>query len=119
MTAECCVGGQASRRLAPRLFRGAASILPGAALALLPKCPMCIAAWLTAATGLGFSAAGVSWVRGVLLVLSVAAVAIAAISAVRPRFGADRPTLTVVRPANGELEYPASVAGRRNGCIRG
>ncbi len=119
MTGHCCVGGQESRRLTPRLSRGAASILPGAALALLPKCPMCIAAWLTAATGLGFSAAGVSWVRGVLLVLSVAAVLIAAISAVRPRFHADRPTLTVARPANAKLEYHASVAVRRNGCIRG
>jgi hypothetical protein len=116
MTGQCCAGGPASRRLARRLSRSAASILPGAMLTLLPKCPMCVAAWLTAATGLGFPAAGVAWMRGVLLVFSVAAVAIAVF---RLRFGADRPTLTVARPANAELEYPASVAGRRSGCIRG
>ena len=47
MTAQCCTGGGPSRRLARRLSGAAASILPGAVLMLLPKCPLCLAAWLT------------------------------------------------------------------------
>jgi hypothetical protein len=77
------MGGPASRRLARRLSGAAASILPGAVLALLPKCPLCVAAWLTAMTGVGFSAAGAAWVRGMLVVFSVAAVALAAASRFR------------------------------------
>jgi hypothetical protein len=72
MTGQCCVGGPASRRLARLLSRAAASILPGAVLVLLPKCPLCLAAWLTVVTGIGFSAAGAVWVRGVLVVFWVA-----------------------------------------------
>jgi hypothetical protein len=77
MTGQCCVGGPASRRLARRLSTAAASILPGAVLVLLPKCPLCLAAWLTVATGVGFPAAGVVWVRGSVVMLWVAAVALA------------------------------------------
>jgi hypothetical protein len=75
MTGQCCLGGPASSRLARRLSRAVASILPGAVLVLLPKCPLCLAAWLTAATGFGFPAAGAAWVRGMLVVFWVAAVA--------------------------------------------
>jgi F0F1-type ATP synthase assembly protein I len=71
MIGQCCMGVPASRRLA-------ASILPGALLVFLPKCPLCIAAWLTAATGVGFSAGAAGWVRGMLVVFWVAAVALAA-----------------------------------------
>jgi hypothetical protein len=85
ITEQCCMGGTASRRLAPRLSRAAASILPGAVLVLLPKCPMCLAAWLTVVTGVGFSAASAAWVRGMLVIFWVAAVALAAAQIVRRR----------------------------------
>jgi hypothetical protein len=85
MTGQCCVGGPASRRLARRLSTAAASILPGAMLVLLPKCPLCLAAWLTVVTGVGFSAAGAAWMRGMLVVFWVAAVALAATPIVRRR----------------------------------
>jgi hypothetical protein len=83
MTGQCCTGGQASP--ARRLSRTAASILPGTVLVLLPKCPLCLAALLTAATGVGFSAAGAAWVRELVVMLFVAAVAFAAAPIIRRR----------------------------------
>jgi hypothetical protein len=84
------MGGPASRRLARRLTRTAASILPWAVLVLLPKCPLCLAAWLTVVTGVGFSAAGAAWVRGIVVIFSVAALALAAAPIVRRRASCQR-----------------------------
>jgi hypothetical protein len=75
MTGQCFMGGRTSGSFARRLSRAATSILPGAVLVFLPKCPLCLAAWLTVATGVGFSAAGAAWARGMLVVFWVAAVA--------------------------------------------
>jgi hypothetical protein len=78
MTGQCCTGGTASSR--PSLSttsKAAGTILPGALLALLPKCPLCIAAWLTAVSGVGFSATGAAWVRAMLVMSWIAAVAFA------------------------------------------
>ena len=75
MTGQCCVAGPASHRVARRLFRVTASILPAAVLIFLPKCPLCLAVWLTVATGVSFSTAGAAWVRGSIVLLWVAAVA--------------------------------------------
>jgi len=83
MTAQCCMGGRASRRLARRLPRVAASTLPGAVLVLLPKCPLCLAAWLTVTTGIGVSAAAAAWVRGAIVVFWVSAVALGAAQIIR------------------------------------
>jgi hypothetical protein len=97
MTGQCCMRGRASRRLAPRLYRAAASILPAAVLALMPKCPLCLAAWLTVATGIGFSAAGAAWVRGIIVVFCVAAVALATAPIIRRR-GFGRAPVPLRRP---------------------
>jgi hypothetical protein len=85
MTAQCCTGGGPSRRLARRLSGAGASILPGAVLLFLPKCPLCLAAWLTVVTGIGISAGAAACMRGLIVVLSVAAVVLAAAHTVRRR----------------------------------
>jgi hypothetical protein len=84
MVRQCCGDGRTWRRRA-RLSRAAASFLPGAVLVLLPKCPLCLAGWLTIVTGVGFSAAGAARVRAMLLVLCAAAVTLAVAPVFRRR----------------------------------
>jgi hypothetical protein len=70
MSGQCCKG-HARRRAG-----FAASILPGTALVLLPKCPLCLAAWLGVVTGVGVSAAAAVYLRGAIVILCVASVAL-------------------------------------------
>jgi hypothetical protein len=44
-------------------------IIPGAILALIPKCPMCLAAYIVAWTGIGLSFTAATYLRTALLVL--------------------------------------------------
>jgi hypothetical protein len=85
MTGRRYAGGTARRRLARRLSVAAGSILPGAMFVLLPKCPMCLAVWLSAATGVGISTTGAASVRGMLVVSWMAALALAGVLIVRHR----------------------------------
>ena len=85
MIAQCCAGGGPSRRLARRIYGAAASILPGAVLVLLPKCPLCLAAWLTVATGIAVPAAAAAPVRGLIVVFWIAAVGFGATQIARRR----------------------------------
>lgn len=76
MTPQCCTGGTASSRPARRrLSTAAASLLPAAVLVTLPKCPLCLAAWLTVATGIGISATSAALLRGSVILVLVALVA--------------------------------------------
>ena len=50
-------------------------IVPTATLALLPKCPACVAAYVALATGIGISIPTAAWVRAGLLVVSIGALA--------------------------------------------
>ncbi len=113
MTGHCCMEGRTSRRPARRLSTAAASILPGAALILLPKCPLCLAAWLTIATGVGFSAAGAAWVRGMLMAFLVAAVALAAAATIIQLI---RPEVAGFSRAAALSKAAAASAGRPARC---
>ncbi|WP_417387031.1 hypothetical protein [Gimesia sp.] len=47
-----------------------ASVLSALVLILMPKCPVCVAAWVTFFTGVGLSLAVAAWLRLFLIVAS-------------------------------------------------
>jgi hypothetical protein len=57
-------------------------VLPGAALFLLPKCPLCIAAWVAAGTGIALPMAVAGSVRPVLGIACVISAGLVARSAI-------------------------------------
>ena len=62
-----------------RWLPGSSGLGAGAALALMPKCPACLAAYITAWTGLGLSVAAASYLRVALVALCAAALLCAAL----------------------------------------
>jgi hypothetical protein len=85
MNGRCCTGEGRPRRLARRLSGAAASLVPGAVLVLLPKCPLCLAAWLTLFTGIGVSAAAAARLREISIVFFVGEVAVGVAQIIRRR----------------------------------
>jgi hypothetical protein len=82
MTGQCC------KRAA------AGSILPAALWVVLPKCPLCLAAWLAAA-------AGAAWVHGLALLFTLV-------------FGVAAVALSVRSHANGRNRVDDRGAASRN-----
>jgi hypothetical protein len=76
---HCCQAstraGDNSRRPASRSYcvgEIAGWIVPGVTLALLPKCPACVAAYVALATGIGISLPTATYLRATLVLLCVA-----------------------------------------------
>jgi hypothetical protein len=57
--------------------------VPAAALALMPKCPACVAAYAMAGTGIAVSVAAAAWLRAGVIVMCVASIALMALTTVR------------------------------------
>jgi hypothetical protein len=77
---RCCEDADVDPRppAAHRSYLGIAGwIVPGAVLALMPKCPACLAAYVAVGTGLALSAAAAPYLRTTLVVLSLASLAFA------------------------------------------
>lgn len=70
----CChaVTDRKTPTLARRIRAVFVWALPGAILVLLPKCPLCLAAYVMLWTGLGLSLSTASYLRWAILLLCVA-----------------------------------------------
>ena len=76
-----CNGRQQS--LLRRCFGIAEWVVPGAILALLPKCPLCLAAYLALVTGAGISMSTLMRLRAGLIVLCAGSLFLLAIRSMR------------------------------------
>lgn len=87
----CCARQLAGRGPLTRiaLFVGGVLrwLIPSTILALLPKCPACVAAYVALWTGIGLSVSTASYVRSALLVLCVASLIYLAAGSMRHWFG--------------------------------
>src|SRR4030095_340203 len=91
---ECSAGGKAGRascdcglRISDCGFRCLTLIewaTPGLILALLPKCPLCIAAYIAIGTGIGISVSTAAYIRLGLLVVCAASLFLLVTRSLRP-----------------------------------
>ena len=99
---RCCVvpsGGIGQKNAGVRIAEGdphprsftrrsldlTAKVVPLAVLAVLPKCPACLAAYVALGTGIGLSLTAATYIRLSLIVVCAASLAYFGFNIVRPR----------------------------------
>jgi hypothetical protein len=99
---RCCMttsGGIEQRKAGERITEGdphppsfvrraldlTAKFVPVAILAVLPKCPACLAAYVALGTGIGLSLTAASYIRLLLVVACVISLVFFATKTIRPR----------------------------------
>ncbi len=82
-TACCKLGGR--RTLGGRCLGAAGWVVPGTVLALMPKCPACVAAYVALA-GIGISASTASYVRTAAILLCVVSLVFLGIRTIKSCF---------------------------------
>jgi hypothetical protein len=60
--------GNRSTRLLRRVWRGIQWLFPTTLLVLIPKCPLCVAAYVALFTGVGISVSTARWIQILMLV---------------------------------------------------
>jgi hypothetical protein len=80
------VSGPPPPRLRRRFAGSFKYVIPAAVLAVLPKCPLCLAAYLAVGTGLGVSLSTATYFRGSLVTLCVTSLSYFAIAGVVSAF---------------------------------
>ena len=58
-----------------RMWRSTQWLFPAAMLALIPKCPLCVAAYVALFTGIGISVSTARWIQILMLALCLASLA--------------------------------------------
>jgi hypothetical protein len=79
----CCGGAPRRRRPLARASRGAAWFVPVLTLVLMPKCPLCLAAWFTLLTGVALPPSAAAGLRVTLIAASLVALAVLAVRCAR------------------------------------
>jgi hypothetical protein len=70
-------------RRGTRMLEVAGWMVPSGVLALLPKCPACIAAYIALGSGIGISVSTATYLRAALVILSLASLTYFAATRVR------------------------------------
>jgi hypothetical protein len=65
----------AAKGLVRRIWQSVQWLFPSAVLVFIPKCPMCVAAYIALFTGIGISASTARWIQSAMLIFCLSSLA--------------------------------------------